>query len=246
MKYSPRRFVALLLALVMVLSLAPLDAVASIFTSYEANIVIDTSDPVQISEAVVTSKVTSLDGFSAVVSSIDDILPAKGWVDFSPETPKAGAKKAGNRGPEEKASGAKDPELRTTDAVTEPDPVPARREIGRYNITVYDANEKEWQPNPGETVDVRVRLSSPVSVNPGASLTLVHDPDGNPETVQATFYKNTEGQLTGFAFEAGGFSVYAVEEETENNTRINVKFMDGETERATLTDRKSTRLNSSH
>ena len=94
MKYSPRRIVALLLALIMVLSLSPLDAVAEIFTTYEANIVIDTSDPVQISEAVVTSKVTSPDGVSVVVSSIDDILPAKGWVDFTSETPKAEEQKS--------------------------------------------------------------------------------------------------------------------------------------------------------
>ena len=94
MKYSPRRIVALLLALIMVLSLSPLDAVAEIFTTYEANIVIDTSDPVQISEAVVTSKVTSPDGVSVVVSSIDDILPAKGWVDFTSETPKVEEQKS--------------------------------------------------------------------------------------------------------------------------------------------------------
>ena len=69
MKYSVRKFTALLLALVMVLSIAPLDAVASVFSAYEANIVVDTSESVQISEAIVTSKVTSKDGFSAEVSS---------------------------------------------------------------------------------------------------------------------------------------------------------------------------------
>ena len=45
MKYSPRRFVALLLALIMVLSLAPLDAIASLYTTYEANIIVDEDAP---------------------------------------------------------------------------------------------------------------------------------------------------------------------------------------------------------
>ena len=92
MKYSVKKFTALLLALIMVLSLAPLDAIASVFTTYEANVVIDTSDPAQISEALVTSRVTSKDGFSAEISSIDDILPAGGWVGFSDETAQSAAK----------------------------------------------------------------------------------------------------------------------------------------------------------
>ena len=91
MRYSPKRFTALLLALIMVLSVAPLDAVASVFTTYEANIIIDTSDAVQIGEAVVASEVKTKDGFSVVVSSIDEILPAEGWVGFKDEGPQAEA-----------------------------------------------------------------------------------------------------------------------------------------------------------
>ena len=143
MKYSVRKFTALLLALVMVLSIAPLDAVASVFSTYEANIVVDTSESVQISEAIVTSKVTSKDGFSAEVSSIDDILPADGWVGFSE------AKKQ-----EEEQTETKGPMLFATKGTRGVSTAPTRREVGRYNITVYDANGDEWQPGPGETVDV--------------------------------------------------------------------------------------------
>ena len=128
------------LFLIMVLSLSPLDAVAEIFTTYEANIVIDTSDPVQISEAVVTSKVTSLDGVSVVVSSIDDILPAKGWVDFSPEAPKAEEQKSEAKEPEEKASAKKGEPMRSGTPAKSAQAVSTSREIGRYDITVYDSN----------------------------------------------------------------------------------------------------------
>ena len=110
MKYSVRKFTALLLALVMVLSIAPLDAVASVFSAYEANIVVDTSESVQISEAIVTSKVTSKDGFSAEVSSIDDILPADGWVGFSEaKKQEEEPKKQEEKKPAEKPSPAPEP-----------------------------------------------------------------------------------------------------------------------------------------
>ena len=93
MKYSPRRFTALLMALIMVLSMTPLDAFASIFTSYEENVIVDTSEAVQIGEAVVASKVTTDDGFTVVVSSIDEILPAGGRVGFTDEGPKVETKR---------------------------------------------------------------------------------------------------------------------------------------------------------
>ena len=222
MKYSVRKFTALLLALVMVLSIAPLDAVASVFSAYEANIVVDTSESVQISEAIVTSKVTSKDGFSAEVSSIDDILPADGWVGFSE------AKKE-----EEEQTETKGPMLFATKGTRGVSTAPTRREVGRYNITVYDANGDEWQPGPGETVDVRVRLSSPLELNPGGQLMLVHDPDGKAEDVPATFYKNTEGKLSGFAFEADGFSVYAVVE-VGADARLKVIFQSNGEEIASM------------
>ena len=47
MKYSVKKFTALMLALIMVLSLAPLDAIASVFTTYEANVVIGSNEMIK-------------------------------------------------------------------------------------------------------------------------------------------------------------------------------------------------------
>ena len=220
MKNSPRRFTALLLALIMVLSVAPLDAFASIFTTYEANIVIDTSSPIQISDTLVVSEVKSKDGFSVVVSSIDEILPVGGYVDFANEAPKAEVQEDTEEEPEAedngtkrsnaKKSDAKDQKKQDKDKKNSGKSKKHKKEIGRYDITVKYKNGKKWQPEDGETVDVRVRLSTPLDLNSVNKLTLVHDPDGKAEIVPATFYKNSQNQLTGFTFEADGFSVYAV------------------------------------
>ena len=164
MNYSARKFTALLLALIMVLSVAPLDALASVFTTYEANVVIDTSDPVQISETITASRI---DTANVVVTSPDAILPVEGDVLFS-ELPVA-----------EKKMLMKARAVVPTQTNT--------RTVGRYDITIIDKEtQKEWQPEPGDLVDVRVTLSEPKDLNPGETLTLVHETDN--QNVPATFY----------------------------------------------------------
>ena len=83
-----RRFTALLLALIMTLSMMPLDAVAEVFTTYEDdNVTIEVSGSKQIGEELVASKVSTPDGYTVVVTSLDEILPADGWVEFADEAP---------------------------------------------------------------------------------------------------------------------------------------------------------------
>ena len=65
MKYSVKKFTALLLALIMVLSLAPLDAIASVFTTYEANVVIDSSESAHLQENFFTQSVSTPQGNAA-------------------------------------------------------------------------------------------------------------------------------------------------------------------------------------
>ena len=91
MKNSPRKLTAFLLALIMTLSMMPLEAFASVFTTYEEDVVVNTSGAVQISDTLVASEVTTRDGYSVVVTSIDEILPADGWVVFSDESSSAQA-----------------------------------------------------------------------------------------------------------------------------------------------------------
>ena len=218
MKYSVKKFTALLLALIMVLSLAPLDAIASVFTTYEANVVIDSSESAQLQENFFTQSVSTPEGNEAgkvLVGTLrEDSLLNGSTVEFGEA-----------------------PAKRTLMKATAP--VSNRRIIARYNITVRNPDGSVWQPDQktGETVDVRVTLNNPVKLEPNSNLSLIHETDG--QEVFATFYKNENDEMTGFAFEANGFSVYAVEEEIDDNTRINVKFMDGETERATLIVKKS-------
>lgn len=273
MKNSPKRFIALLLALIMVLTTAPLDTVASDDTTYEENVVIDDSNVIQISDVVVASEVKSKDGFSVVVSSIDDILPVGGFVEFTNEVPKAEEQEEAEEEPEaedsaEKESNAKKSDGKKSDgkksdgkksdgkksdgkkseakdqkkqdksdktrdnsnknkdkdSKNSGKSKKHKKEIGRYDITVKYKNGKKWQPKTGETVDVRVRLSSPIDLNSVSNLRLVHDPDDKAETVPATFYKNDRNQLTGFSFVADGFSVYAVIGDTEPTARIQINF----------------------
>ncbi|SNT94345.1 Listeria/Bacterioides repeat-containing protein, partial [Aristaeella hokkaidonensis] len=212
MKYSVKKFTALLLALIMVLSLAPLDAIASVFTTYEAKIVIDTSESVQISDTIATSRIESA---NVVVTSLDAILPVEGRVEF-----------------EEKPVEKPKLMMKATRGVAAS--VPTTRTVGRFDITIIDdATKAEWQPKAGESVDVRVRLSNPIDLNPGETLKLLHETDGDPQFVPATFYKNTEEQLTGFAFEATGFSVYAVVAEGVD-ARLQVKFNSNGSDIATI------------
>ena len=247
MKNSPKRFIALLLALIMVLSIAPLEVVVSDITADEGNVVLDDSNAIQISDVVVASEVKSKDGFSVVVSSTDDILPVGGFVEFVNEAPKEEeqdesedqeeaeeepeAEDEGTKKSNAKKSEAKDQKKRDkSDKNKDKDRKNSgkskkhKKEIGRYDITVKYKNGKKWQPKTGETVDVRVRLSSPIDLNSMSNLRLVHDPDGKAETVPATFYKNDQNQLTGFSFVADGFSVYAVIGDEEPTARIQINF----------------------
>ena len=125
MKYSVKKFTALLLALIMVLSLAPLDAIASVFTTYEAKIVIDTSESVQISDTIATSRIESA---NVVVTSLDPILPVEGRVEFEQK-------------PVEK------PKLMMKATRGVAASVPTTRTVGRFDITIIDdATKAEWQP----------------------------------------------------------------------------------------------------
>ena len=212
MKYSVKKFTALLLALIMVLSLAPLDAIASVFSTYEANVVIDTSESAHLQEDFFTQSVsTPKDNKAATVlvgTLREDSLLNGSTVEFS-EVPA---------------------QTRLMKAVA---PVSNGRTIARYNITVKNPDDSVWQPDQesGETVDVRVTLNNPVPLIPGDKLSLIHEPDGRD--VGATFYKNTNNEMTGFTFEATGFSVYAVVA-TGEDARLKVKFNSNNTEIASM------------
>ena len=212
MKYSVKKFTALLLALIMVLSLAPLDAIASVFTTYEANVVIDSSESAHLQENFFTQSVSTPEGNEAgtvLVGTLrEDSLLNGSKVEFS-EVPA---------------------QTRLMKAVA---PVSNGRTIARYNITVKNPDDSVWQPDQesGETVDVRVTLNNPVPLIPGDKLSLIHEPDGRD--VGATFYKNTNNEMTGFTFEATGFSVYAVVA-TGEDARLKVKFNSNNTEIASM------------
>ena len=218
MNYSVRKFTALLLALIMVLSVAPLDAVASVFSTYEANVVVDTSNSAHLTENFFTQSAKTPDGNTAgsvLVGTLrEDSLLNGSTVEFGEAPAKRTLMKAAA-------------------------PVSNKRIIARYNITVRNPDGSEWQPDQksGETVDVRVTLNNPIKLEANSKLSLIHETDG--QEVLATFHKNENNEMTGFDFEATGFSVYAVEEEIDDNVRINVKFMDGTAERATLIVKKS-------
>ena len=212
MKYSVKKFTALLLALIMVLSLAPLDAIASVFTTYEANVVIDSSESAHLQENFFTQSVSTPEGNKAgtvLVGTLrEESLLNGSTVEFS-EVPA---------------------QTRLMKAVA---PVSNSRTIARYNITVKNPDDSVWQPDQesGETVDVRVTLNNPVPLIPGDKLSLIHEPDGRD--VGATFYKNTNNEMTGFTFEATGFSVYAVVA-TGEDARLKVKFNSNNTEIASM------------
>ena len=217
MRNPARRFTAWLLALIMVLSLAPMDALAGVFTTYQADVVVvDVSTSIQIGEELVASRTSSGDGV-VVVTSPDKILPA----------------------------GEKNVVFRDLSLTKGSYAVPEgtnQRVIGKYDITVYqDDGKTEWQPRPGDIVDVVVTLPEPVQLVYGETLTLVHNPGGeNAQNVQATFYTNENNELKGFAFGADGFSVYAiVAEEHPENARLNVAFQSNGQEVASVLVRKS-------
>ena len=84
MKYSVKKFTAWVLTFMMLFSTMPIDSLAAIITVRQTNEIIDISDSVQIAEDLVTSRVTSKDGYTVVVTSMDEILPEKGEVFFLP------------------------------------------------------------------------------------------------------------------------------------------------------------------
>ncbi|QTE73317.1 InlB B-repeat-containing protein [Clostridiales bacterium FE2010] len=217
MNYSVRKFTALLLALIMVLSVAPLDAVASVFSTYEANVVVDTSNSAHLTENFFTQSAKTPDGNTAgsvLVGTLrEDSLLNGSTVEFSEVAEK--------------------PSLRKAVATTS-----GKRVIAKYNITVKNPDGSVWQPDQksGETVDVRVTLNNPVQLNPGDRLSLVHESDG--QEVPATFYKNANDEMTGFDFEARGFSVYAVVAEGVD-ARLEVKFNSNGSDIATIWVKKS-------
>ena len=173
MKKATRKFLAWTLTLIMLIGSMPIDALASIITVRQDNLIIDYSESINLADDLVTSKVTSADGLSVVVTSVDEILPKKGMVLFSTQ---AVVSPNANRG-EKKQS---------------------RRELARYDIKVVDALQNEWQPGSGETVDVTVSLPAGLELNKGEKLYLVHHPgEAEEEEVPATFYTKN-GTVTGF------------------------------------------------
>ena len=214
MKNPIRKITALLMALVMVLTMMPISALASIITVRQTNVIIDVSKAVQVAGDLVTSKVTSRDGYSVVVTSPDKILPNKGEVLFKNET-------------------------RKSVAVVSPDVEDnGTKELGRFDISIVDAAGNEWQPKDGETVDVAVRLGeNGLQMTEGAELFLIHyGKNGKTEEVPAVFYTDKD-IVKGFDFTADGFSVYAVVESSaqdDPDARLYVHFMQGTSEIAAM------------
>ena len=204
MKNSVRKITAWALTLIMVLSSSPVGSLASVFTTTTTgSTVVDYSESVQLEEEFYTAKVETRkgesDGYVAVTSFAENpSLEVGGWVEFTEKGAVRGAK-----------------------AITAES---GRRTIGRYDITVKNADGSKWEPEvgSGETVDVQVWLNEPKDLNEGEVLTLLHG-GSNGSVVPADFYRNEEGQLTGFSFTADGFSIYVVEGELPNY-RLKVNF----------------------
>ena len=111
MKNTVKKFAAWLLTFMMLFSSMPTGSLAAVTTVRQPNEIIDVSDAVQVVGDLVTTRVTSRDGFSVVVSSPEKTLPKGGEVQFRT--------------------------LRAVKAVSPVAPT-GRRELGSYDISILD------------------------------------------------------------------------------------------------------------
>ena len=101
---------------------------------------------------------------------------------------------------------------------------------GMYDISL-NKGEKEWTAEDG-TVRVNVTLDSPIYLSEGETPYLVHIADDGSMSRVNSFGTIGGSAITGFWFDADGFSIYAIvsEEEIDPNARLFVHFHVSETE----------------
>ncbi len=218
MKNVTRKFIAWLMAFMMLFGILPTNALAEVF-SMDGSIVVDTSSGTQIPgyESLLVPEIVTA---NVTVSSVgaERILPGDAEVGFQTVSPESISSQVQNY---------YNPPRRGAKAVV-PTDGKVYTVLGAYDINI-SVDDKDWQPADGESVNVRVDLKQqPLTKSENGSLSLLHfGEDGSISPVNATFYSEGGNQITGFSFSATGFSVYAVIESVTPRLTLTFKERGG-------------------